>query len=634
MRLKATATALPRPNTSGHQMTTTVDITFQDLNLPEPILQALEKVGYEKPSPIQAEAIPYLLEGHDLLGQAQTGTGKTAAFALPMLAQIDLEAKLPQLLVLAPTRELAIQVAEAFQVYASFSQKIKVLPIYGGQSYDNQIRQLKRGVQVVVGTPGRVIDHIKRGTLKLGELKFLVLDEADEMLRMGFIDDVELILSHAPEERQTALFSATMPDPIRKITKRYLKNPQHVKIASKVSTASTIRQRYCQVAPHHKLEALTRILEVEPFDGVIVFVRTKTATVELAEKLSARGYDVEPLNGDIPQNARERTVERLKKGQIDILVATDVVARGLDVERVSHVINFDIPYDSESYVHRIGRTGRAGREGDAILFISYREKRLLFSIEKTTKQPIEQMQIPSINQLNESRLSRFKTSVIEALEDESIEQFLPVIESIQEQVEASPEQLLAALAKIAQGDEPLLLKESDRPDLTAKPQRDSRNERSERGGRNERQGRDRDDRRSKVPRGGKVDEGKQRYKINVGHTHGVKPGNIVGAIANEANISSKHIGAIEIFDNFSTVDLPEGMPRETMDILQGTRVAGQRLGLREWSDAPPKGGKSRSDKPRGDKPRGDKPRGDKPKGDKSRGDKPKGENRRKPKLDS
>ena len=367
-------------------MTTTVDINFKDMGLPDTILQALEKVGYEKPSPIQAEAIPLLLEGNDLLGQAQTGTGKTAAFALPMLAQIDLDAKLPQLLVLAPTRELAIQVAEAFQVYASFSKKIKVLPVYGGQSYDNQIRQLKRGVQVVVGTPGRIIDHINRGTLKLNELKFLVLDEADEMLRMGFIDDVELILSHAPEERQTALFSATMPDPIRKITKRYLKDPKHVKIASKVSTASTIRQRYCQVAPHHKLEALTRILEVETFDGVIVFVRTKTATVELAEKLSARGYDVEALNGDIPQNSRERTVDRLKKGQIDILVATDVVARGLDVERVSHVINYDIPYDSESYVHRIGRTGRAGRTGDAILFISYREKRLLFSIEKTTKQ--------------------------------------------------------------------------------------------------------------------------------------------------------------------------------------------------------------------------------------------------------
>ena len=578
-------------------MTTTVDMTFKDLNLPEPILQALEKVGYEKPSPIQAESIPLLLEGHDLLGQAQTGTGKTAAFALPMLANIDPEQRKPQLLVLAPTRELAIQVAEAFQVYASFSQKIKVLPVYGGQSYDNQIRQLKRGVQVVVGTPGRIIDHIKRKTLDLSELKFLVLDEADEMLRMGFIDDVELILSHAPEERQTALFSATMPGPIKKITQRYLKDPKHVKIASKVSTASTIRQRYCQIAPHHKLEALTRIMEVEVFDGMIIFVRTKTATVELADKLSARGYDVEPLNGDIPQAARERTVEKLKQGKIDILVATDVVARGLDVERVSHVINYDIPYDSESYVHRIGRTSRAGRQGDAILFISHREKRLLFSIEKTTKQPIEAMPIPSISEINETRLSRFKQSVAEATQDDSIESLMPIVEMIKEENEASPEVLMAALLKIAQGDEPLILKESDRPDINSKPPRDSRD-------RNSRDGRER---KPRVPRGNrKPEEGMQRFRIEVGHVHGAKPGNIVGAIANEANINSKHIGAIEIYDNFSTVDLPEGMPKETRDTLQGTRVAGQRLNIREWSDTPP--AKGRGDRGnRGDRaPRGNR----------------------------
>jgi len=578
-------------------MTTTVDMTFKDLNLPEPILQALEKVGYEKPSPIQAESIPLLLEGHDLLGQAQTGTGKTAAFALPMLANIDPEQRKPQLLVLAPTRELAIQVAEAFQVYASFSQKIKVLPVYGGQSYDNQIRQLKRGVQVVVGTPGRIIDHIKRKTLDLSELKYLVLDEADEMLRMGFIDDVELILSHAPEERQTALFSATMPGPIKKITQRYLKDPKHVKIASKVSTASTIRQRYCQIAPHHKLEALTRIMEVEVFDGMIIFVRTKTATVELADKLSARGYDVEPLNGDIPQAARERTVEKLKQGKIDILVATDVVARGLDVERVSHVINYDIPYDSESYVHRIGRTGRAGRQGDAILFISHREKRLLFSIEKTTKQPIEAMPIPSISEINETRLSRFKQSVAEAAQDDSIESLMPIVEMIKEENEASPEVLMAALLKIAQGDEPLILKESDRPDINSKPPRDSRD-------RNSRDGRER---KPRVPRGNrKPEEGMQRFRIEVGHVHGAKPGNIVGAIANEANINSKHIGAIEIYDNFSTVDLPEGMPKETRDTLQGTRVAGQRLNIREWSDTPP--AKGRGDRGnRGDRaPRGNR----------------------------
>ena len=569
-------------------MTTTVDMTFKDLNLPEPILQALEKVGYEKPSPIQAESIPLLLEGHDLLGQAQTGTGKTAAFALPMLANIDPEQRKPQLLVLAPTRELAIQVAEAFQVYASFSQKIKVLPVYGGQSYDNQIRQLKRGVQVVVGTPGRIIDHIKRKTLDLSELKYLVLDEADEMLRMGFIDDVELILSHAPAERQTALFSATMPGPIKKITQRYLKDPKHIKIASKVSTASTIRQRYCQIAPHHKLEALTRIMEVERFDGMIIFVRTKTATVELADKLSARGFDVEPLNGDIPQNARERTVDKLKQGAIDILVATDVVARGLDVERVSHVINYDVPYDSESYVHRIGRTGRAGRQGDAILFISHREKRMLFSIEKTTKQPIEAMPIPSISEINETRLSRFKQAVIEASKDDSIESLIPIVEMIKEEAEASPEVLMAALLKIAQGDEPLILKESDRPDIHSRPEREPRDSR-ERKGRDGRESRDSRERKPRAPRVNRPpEEGMQRYRIDVGHVHGAKPGNIVGAIANEANINSKNIGAIEIYDNFSTVDLPSGMPKETHDTLQATRVAGQRLSIREWSDTPPK----------------------------------------------
>ena len=408
----------------------------------------------------------------------------------------------------------------------------------------------------------------------------MVLDEADEMLRMGFIDDVELILSHAPEERQTALFSATMPGPIKKITQRYLKDPKQVKIASNVSTASTIRQRFCQVAPHHKLEALTRILEVEPFDGMIIFVRTKTATVELADKLSARGYDVEPLNGDIPQNARERTVDKLKQGNIDILVATDVVARGLDVERVSHVVNFDVPYDSESYVHRIGRTGRAGRQGDAILFISHREKRMLFSIEKTTKQPIEAMPIPSISEINETRLSRFKQSVVEAAQDDSIESLIPIVEMIKEEAEASPEVIMAALLKIAQGDEPLILKESDRPDLHSKPPREQRERRD---------GRESRDRKGKSTRTSrKPEEGMQRYRIDVGHVHGAKPGNIVGAIANEGNINSKHIGAIEIYDNFSTVDLPAGMPKETQDKLTGTRVAGQRLSIRAWSDTPPK----------------------------------------------
>lgn len=576
-------------------MTDSVDITFKDLNLPSAILQAVEKVGYEKPSPIQAKSIPLLLEGHDLLGQAQTGTGKTAAFALPMLSNIDPDEAFTQLLVLAPTRELAIQVAEAFQVYASFSKKIRVLPVYGGQSYDNQIRQLKRGVQVVVGTPGRIIDHIKRKTLKLDQLRFLVLDEADEMLRMGFIDDVELILSHAPEKRQTALFSATMPTQIKKIAQKYLNNPQHIKIESKVSTASTIRQRYIQVAGHHKLEALTRILEVEEYDGVIVFVRTKTATIELADKLAARGYDVEALNGDIAQAARERTVDKLKQGKIDILVATDVVARGLDVERVSHVINYDVPHDTESYVHRVGRTGRAGRAGDAILFISHREKRMLFAIEKATKQAITAMEVPSISQLNESRLGRFKKSVIDAISDDSIESFMPVIEEIIRESEASPEVVMAALAKVAQGDEPLLLSEKDRPDVHAKPSFKDRAERPDRGSRPDRgrsSGRDggRDggrDRKPSRPRGN-PDSGMKRFRIDVGYVHGAKPGNIVGAIANEGDMSSKNIGAIDIHDNYTLVDLPESMPAKTKETLQKTRVAGQRLNIREWSDEPPK----------------------------------------------
>jgi len=574
-------------------MTNEVSISFKDLALPQSILDALDKIGYEKPSPIQAATIPFLLEGRDLIGQAQTGTGKTAAFALPMLAKIDDTLKAPQLLVLAPTRELAIQVAEAFQAYASFNRALRVLPIYGGQSYDNQIRQLKRGTQVIVGTPGRVIDHIKRKNLSLQNLKMMVLDEADEMLRMGFIDDVEWILSQAPGDRQTALFSATMPGPIQKIATNYLNNPENVKIASKTSTAKSIRQRYCQVAGHHKLSALTRVLEVENFDGVIVFVRTKTATVELAEKLSARGYDVEPLNGDIPQKSRERTVDRLKQGKIDILIATDVVARGLDVDRVSHVVNYDVPYDTESYVHRIGRTGRAGRAGDAILFISHREMRLLRTIEKATKQKMDAMPIPTLTEMNQSRLQRFKERVCLALEEQETDALLlPVIEAIQKETEASPEQLLTAMSKLLQGDEPLILTESDVPDISSQPRRDrgDRGDRGERGDRDNR-GRDRDRnsaRRPEKKRSSRPEEGMQRFRIAVGRSHGVKPGNIVGAIANEANIDSQYIGAIEIYDNFSTVDLPQGMPNEVQTLLQKTRVAGQRLDIREWLERAPK----------------------------------------------
>lgn len=580
---------------------TSESITFSDLDLPEAVLSALDKIGYETPSPIQAEAIPLLTQGHDLIGQAQTGTGKTAAFALPMLAKIDAEQKEPQLLVLAPTRELAIQVAEAFQAYATFSKSIKILPIYGGSSYDNQIRQLKRGVQIIVGTPGRVIDHIKRKTLRLDNVSMMVLDEADEMLRMGFIDDVEWILEQLPEERQTALFSATMPSQIRKIADNFLEDPKTVKIAAKTSTAEKIRQRFCKVSGPNKLEALTRVLEVEEFDGVIIFVRTKTATTELADKLAARGYDVEPLNGDIQQKSRERTVERLKQGQIDILVATDVVARGLDVDRVSHVINFDIPYDTESYVHRIGRTGRAGREGEAILFISPRETRMLKSIEKATKQPIVAMPVPNVSELNETRLTRFKSKVSEALENDDLQQWMPVIEQIMEETDTTAEDLLAAFASLAQGGEQIFLSEDDVQDLNL-PDRGRGEGRRERG----RDRADGKDRQGKRRRDNKPDENMQRYKIMVGRKHDVRPGSIVGAIANEAGLDSEFIGAINIYDNFTTVDLPKGMPNEIKGILKNTRVAGQKLDISEWQER----GGSYGDRNRGDRNRGDKNRGD------------------------
>lgn len=558
---------------------------FSSLQLPEPIIQALDKIGYETPSPIQAEAIPLLMEGHDLIGQAQTGTGKTAAFALPMLSKIDEDNSATQLVVLAPTRELAIQVAEAFQAYANLCKRIRILPIYGGSSYDNQIRQLKRGVQIVVGTPGRVIDHIKRKTLKLDNVRMMVLDEADEMLRMGFIDDVEWILEQIPEARQTALFSATMPPQIRKIANRFLNDPQTVKIAAKTSTAEKIRQRFCKVTANNKLEALTRVLEVENFDGVIIFVRTKTATVELADKLVARGYDVEPLNGDIPQKSRERTVDKLKQGSIDILVATDVVARGLDVDRVSHVINFDVPYDTESYVHRIGRTGRAGREGEAILFISPRETRMLNAIEKATKQTIVKMAIPSATDLNESRLQRFKNKIVDALEEDNYSEWQEVVEQLQEETQASTEQLLAAFASVAQGGETLLLNEADVPELNL-PDRKRGENRPDRNDRNRSEGR--------RNRSDKIDENMQRYKIMVGHNHNVKVGSIVGAIANEAGLDSEYIGAIKIYDNFTTVDLPKGMPNEIKQILRKARVAGKSLDLTEWED---RGGRQSKGKP-------------------------------------
>ncbi len=558
---------------------TTVVKPFSELGLAAPILKAIEEIGYETPSPIQAESIPHLMQGRDLLGQAQTGTGKTAAFALPLMNNIDAAAGDPQMLVLAPTRELAIQVAEAFQSYAKYIKGFHVLPIYGGQSYDGQLRQLKRGVHVVVGTPGRVMDHIRRGTLKLDKLKSLVLDEADEMLRMGFIDDVNWILEHTPKTRQIALFSATMPDVIKKVATKHLTDPKLIKIETQTSTAPTIRQRYTIASGmNQKLDSLTRILEVEDFDGVIMFVRTKTATVELAEKLQARGYAAEAINGDIPQNQRERTVDKLKKGSLDILVATDVVARGLDVERISHVINFDIPYDTEAYVHRIGRTGRAGRNGDAILFVAPRERRLLRTIENTTGQTVQQMELPSTVDINATRITRFKQRISDTLEGGNNELFENLITEFQAESNVDPLLIAAALAKLLQGDEPLLMVDQPRRERRERNDRNKRGERTERDSRRK----PRNTVASTEPKPLKAhpDVEMQRYRIDVGYEHGVKPGNIVGAIANEAGLESDFIGHIEIFDDFSTIDLPEGMPKETHAALKKTWICNQRINLR------------------------------------------------------
>ncbi|MFQ3185839.1 MAG: ATP-dependent RNA helicase DeaD [Marinomonas primoryensis] len=565
--------------------------TFASLGLIAPVLKAVADLGYEQPSAIQAESIPYLLEGRDLLGQAQTGTGKTGAFALPLLSRLDIADKTTQLLVLAPTRELAIQVAEAFQSYARHLPDFHVLPIYGGMSYDTQLRQLKRGVQVVVGTPGRVMDHIRRKTLKLDGLKALVLDEADEMLRMGFIDDVEWVLEQTPPTRQIALFSATMPAVIRQVANRHLNNPKEVRIVTKTATAMTITQKYWPVSGLHKLDALTRILEMNEHDGMIVFVRTKAATVELAEKLCARGHACEALNGDISQNLRERTVDRIKKGQIDILVATDVVARGLDVERVSHVVNYDIPYDTESYVHRIGRTGRAGRSGTAILFVAHRERRMLQAIERATRQPIESMTLPTATDINEHRVTRFKQSITDTMDNENLDFFLDLVQSYQKENEVDPLKMAAALAHIAQGKTPLLLSEMEVRHERKERRDDRENSRGDRG--------DRGDRPDRGPRERKVrpvtaeamplkddpSTSMTRYVVQVGYSAGVKPGNIVGAIANEAEIESRYIGHIEIYEDFATVDLPTNLDSDVLGKLSKTRICGQRTDIAKLENA-------------------------------------------------
>jgi ATP-dependent RNA helicase DeaD len=651
---------------------------FSALGVDTAVLQALTDLGYEVPTPIQAATIPPLLAGSDVLGQAQTGTGKTAAFALPVLSRTDLGRTQPQALVLVPTRELAIQVAEAFQSYAAHMDGFHVLPIYGGQSYTPQIKGLKRGAHVVVGTPGRVMDHMKRGTLDLTGLSFLVLDEADEMLQMGFIDDIEWILEQTPSTRQVALFSATLPPAIRRIAQKHLREPAEITIQSKTSTAANIRQRYWLVSGLHKLDALTRILEAETFDAMLIFVRTKLETVDLSERLQARGFDAAALNGDIPQAQRERTINALRAGKVDIVVATDVAARGLDVERVSHVVNYDVPYDSESYIHRIGRTGRAGRSGEAILFIAPRERNMLRIIERATRQRIEQMSLPSIADVNVQRVARFKQRITAAVEAGEGAVFRELIEEFEREQNVPAVDIAAALASLLQGGAPLLLAEAPRPADVGRAAADEPRSESRRGGRAEKQERRKERFGSREGRserfgshasraerrrdrfGERGPEGRQAgnsvesehgaerpgrgaerlehrgdrpgrgaerlehraertelsagpprhgagrsehepsareerdapehkrrrrshdiayetFRIEVGHVHGVKPGNIVGAIANEAGLEGRHIGHVDIREDHSFVDLPEGMPKEIFRSLKRVRVVGREL---------------------------------------------------------
>jgi ATP-dependent RNA helicase DeaD len=591
---------------------------FAALALSPEVQQALVDVGYEAPSPIQAATIPPLMAGRDVLGQAQTGTGKTAAFALPILSRLEARPGKPQALVLAPTRELAIQVAEAFQSYAAHISGFQVLPIYGGQSYGPQLHALRRGVHVVVGTPGRVIDHLDKGTLDLSELKYLVLDEADEMLRMGFIDDVEKVLEATPPTRQVALFSATMPAPIRKIAQRHLKDPVEVIIKSSAATTPNIHQRYWFVSGMHKLDALTRILEAEPFDAMIIFARTKQATEELAEKLTARGLAAAAINGDIAQPQRERVIQQLKDGKLDILVATDVAARGLDVERISHVFNYDIPYDTESYVHRIGRTGRAGRSGEAILFVTPREKGMLRAIERATRQPIEEMKLPTVEAVNDVRIARFKQRITDTLAQGELGLFQQLIEQYEQEQNVPALEIAAALARIAQGDRPLLLtpppkREYERRENTPREARERDNERRPPHERKPRESRE-DAPRSfehRPPRPHNAPEpGKRTYRIEVGHEHGVKPGNIVGAIANEAGLESQFIGRVSIRSDYSLIDLPEGMPGEVFEHLKKVWVSQRQLRIAEWdgSEEPAGAAPPRRPRPSGFKPKpGGKP---------------------------
>lgn len=569
------------------------ETTFADLGLKAPILEALNDLGYEKPSPIQAECIPHLLGGRDVLGMAQTGSGKTAAFSLPLLNNIDPELRAPQILVLAPTRELAVQVAEAMTEFSKHMRGVNVVALYGGQRYDVQLRALRQGPQIVVGTPGRLLDHLKRGTLDLSKLSGLVLDEADEMLRMGFIEDVETIMAQIPEGHQTALFSATMPEAIRRITRRFMKEPQEVRIQSSVTTRPDISQSYWTAYGMRKNEALVRFLEAEDFDAAIIFVRTKNATLEVAEALERSGYSSAALNGDMNQSLREQTLERLKDGRLDILIATDVAARGLDVERISLVVNYDIPMDSESYVHRIGRTGRAGRAGRALLFVENRERRLLRNIERTMKLTIPEVELPNAELLGKRRLEKFAAKVQQQLESSDLDQYRALLAKIQPSAEGEEldvETLAAALLKMAQGERPLILP----PDAPMRPKREfrdrddrferrgDRNDRGPRGDRPERSGEDR-------PKRERRDVGDMElYRIEVGRDDGVEVRHIVGAIANEGDISSRYIGNIKLFGSHSTIELPKGMPGEVLQHFTCTRILNKPMNMQLLGDAQPR----------------------------------------------
>ncbi|MCP9801230.1 DEAD/DEAH box helicase [Synechococcus sp. RedBA-s] len=553
---------------------------FARFGLGAELLAAVADCGYSDPSPIQKAAIPELMLGRDLVGQAQTGTGKTAAFALPLLARLDPQQRTPQVLVLTPTRELALQVAEAFNGYAAKLPQVRVLPIYGGADFRDQIVRLKRGVQIVVGTPGRVMDHMRQGTLDLSGLRCLVLDEADEMLRMGFIDDVEWVLEQLPEQRQVVLFSATMPSEIRRLSRKYLQNPAEVTIQQKGAENSTIRQRHLVVHGAQKLEALTRVLEAETSGGVIIFARTKAITLTVSEALEQQGYDVAVLNGDVPQNQRERTVERLRSGQVNVLVATDVAARGLDVDRITLVINYDIPFDSEAYVHRIGRTGRAGRQGDAILFLTPRERRFLGGLERTVGKAITPMDVPSNADINQSRLDRLRERLTALVgtprsNEQELALLSEILQRVGSEIGTTPEQLALAALQLAVGDRPLLVQGTESWHQAA-PSRDR-----QRGGDDDRRG---GDRRSPSRSGGgrleastPPDADMERFRIEVGWQDRVKPGNIVGAIANEAGLTGRSIGRIQIFDTHSTVDLPSGMPEDVFTALRRLRVMNKEL---------------------------------------------------------